>query len=333
MNIAWLFPGQGSHFVGMSKDVFDASDSARRVWQEADDVLGQPLSKLTFEGPLDELTLTANAQPAIVTASIALLAAVRERLPELPAPVVAAGHSLGEYSALVAAGAIAFGDAVKIARARGAAMQAATPPGVGSMAALIGLDPDTVEELCAAASEGEVVRPANLNAPGQIVIAGHAGAVSRVCALAAEKKAKAMPLNVSAPFHCPLMRPAADTVEKELSAITIKPPAFPIVANVDARANRDPAAVKTLLVRQVDGAVRWAESILAIHDMEVRCALEIGPGKVLAGLTRRTAKDIRVLSVGDLESIDKIASFLELPPSTGSSYPPPTGGTIPPPTA
>jgi [acyl-carrier-protein] S-malonyltransferase len=333
MAVAWLFPGQGTQVVGMSKDLAASSEAARRVWEETDEVLGERLSRLAFEGPLEELTLTANAQPAIVAASIAALAALRERLPQLPAPDVAAGHSLGEYSALVAAGALRLRDAVKLTRARGKAMQAAVPPGVGAMAAIMGLDAEAIEEICEAAAEGQVVCAANFNATGQIVIAGHAEAVKRACELAAGKKGKAVPLNVSAPFHSPLMAPAAKVVEAELRNVEVRAPSFPIVANVDARANADGAAVKILLTRQVDGAVRWTESVITMQEMGVTHALEIGPGKVLAGLTRRTAKQIRVLSVGDVASLDGVPAFLDLPVSTGSSYPPPTGGTMPPPPA
>ncbi|HEX7664623.1 MAG TPA: ACP S-malonyltransferase, partial [Polyangiaceae bacterium] len=228
MSIAWLFPGQGSQAVGMGKEIFEASAAARAVFEEADSALGEKLSKLVFEGPIEELTLTANAQPAIVTTSIALLAALREKLPEIEAPAFAAGHSLGEYSALVSAGALSLSDAVRLVRARGRAMQEAVPAGVGAMAAIMGMEPDPVREVCKEASiDGEVVSPANFNAPGQIVIAGHKGAVARASELVGARKGKAIALNVSAPFHCALMAPAARVVEDKLASVTVNVPKFP----------------------------------------------------------------------------------------------------------
>jgi [acyl-carrier-protein] S-malonyltransferase len=310
MTIAWLFPGQGSQSVGMAKDVVAASAAAREVFARADEALGEKLSTLILEGPEDQLTLTANAQPAIVTVSCALLAAIRERVPSLALPAFGAGHSLGEYSALVASGALSLEDAVRIVRARGRAMQEAVPAGTGAMAAVMGIDPGKLEELCRAAAEGEIVSPANFNAPGQIVVAGHAAAVARVGALVEQEKGKAIPLKVSAPFHCALMAPAARVVGDRLDTVTVRAPAFPIVANVDARPNHDAARVKELLVRQVDGPVRWEESVRFIAGAGVDRAIEIGPGKVLAGLVKRTAKEIRVLSVGDSASLDQVAAFL-----------------------
>lgn len=311
MTVAWLFPGQGSQAVGMGKDAYEASAAARRVFEEADEALGEKLSKLVFEGPIEELTLTANAQPAIVTVSVALLAALREKIPALQNPAFAAGHSLGEYSALVAAGALTLADAVRLVRARGRAMQEAVPPGVGAMAAVMGLEPDPVREICKEASIGnEAVSPANFNAPGQIVIAGHKAAVARANELVSARKGKAIPLNVSAPFHCALMAPAARVVEDRLASVTVSPLAFPIVANVDAEPNQDPSQVKDRLVRQVDGAVRWEESIRYMVEHGVTKALEIGPGKVLAGLGKRIAKDLKILSVNDPGSLDQAAAFL-----------------------
>ncbi len=310
MQIAWLFPGQGSQAVGMAKDVLAASAGAREVFARVDGALGETLSRVILEGPEDKLTLTANAQPALVATSAALLAAIRERMPALPAPAFAAGHSLGEYSALVAAGAIALEDAVRLVRARGRAMQDAVPPGVGAMAAVMGVDADALEAICKEAARGEVVSPANFNAPGQIVIAGHAGAVARASELAAARKGKAIPLKVSAPFHCALMAPAARVLERELAAITVHAPPFPIVANFDARPNADPGRVKELLVRQVDGAVRWEQAVRWMHEQGVTHALEIGPGKVLAGLCKRIAKELKVLSVGDLGSLEQVPAFL-----------------------
>ena len=310
MSTAWLFPGQGSQTVGMAKDVIAASPAAREIFARADEALGEPLSRLILEGPEDVLTLTANAQPAIVATSCALLAAIRERVPSLPLPAFGAGHSLGEYSALVAAGALTLEDAVRLVRARGLAMQDAVPPGTGAMAAVMGIEAAKLAELCKAAAQGEVVSPANFNAPGQIVVAGHAAAVARVGVLVEAEKGKAIPLKVSAPFHCALMAPAATVVDDKLGKVTISPLAFPIVANVDAKPNSDATRVKALLVGQVDGPVRWEESVRAMTAAGVERALEIGPGKVLAGLVRRTAKEIRVLSVGDAAALDQVAAFL-----------------------
>ena len=309
MRTAWLFPGQGSQTVGMAKGVLDASAAARDVFSRVDDALGERLSRLILEGPEADLTLTVNAQPALVATSMAILAAIRERVPSLPPPLFAAGHSLGEYSALVAADAITLEDAVRLVRARGRAMQDAVPPGLGAMAAVMSVDPDTLLSMCRDYAEGEVVSPANYNAPGQIVIAGHATAVARVSAHVADAKGKAIPLKVSAPFHCALMAPAAKAVEVELGRITLKKPSFPIVANFDAQPNQDETRIQDLLVRQVDGAVRWEQAIRLIHENGVTHALEIGPGKVLAGLCKRIAKELRVLSVNDVATIDEIAAF------------------------
>ena len=294
----------------MAKDVLAVSPAAREVFARADEALGESRSRLGPAGPEDELTLTANAQPAIVATSCAFLAAIRERVPSLGLPAFGAGHSLGEYSALVAAGALSLEDAVRTVRARGLAMQAAVPAGTGAMAAVMGVEPALLAELCAAGAQGDVVSPANFNAPGQIVVAGHAAAVGRLNELVAAKGGKAIPLKVSAPFHCALMAPAARALEARLGAVTVRPLAFPIVANVDATPNADAGRVKELLVRQVDGAVRWEESVRFMASSGVTRALEIGPGKVLAGLAKRIAKEIRVLSVGDAAALDQVASFL-----------------------
>jgi len=311
MSIAWLFPGQGSQSVGMGRDVLEASSGARAVFERVDAALGEKLSKLVLEGPEDQLTLTANAQPAIVATSCAVLAAIRERVPTLAPPAFAAGHSLGEYSALVAAEALTLEDAVRLVRARGRAMQEAVPAGTGAMSAVMGVEPENLEALCRqAATNDEVVSPANFNAPGQIVVAGHAAAVARLGELAAAQKGRVIPLKVSAPFHCALMAPAARVVQSELERARVQPPKFPIVANFDAQPNSDAARVKELLVRQVDGPVRWEASVRLMAERGVTHALEIGPGKVLAGLVKRIAKDIKVLSVGDAASLDSVAAFL-----------------------
>ena len=314
MKVAWLFPGQGSQAVGMARDILDASPAARAVFARADAALGLPISRLILEGPEADLTLTANAQPALVTTSTAILAALQERVPEVALPSFGAGHSLGEYSALVAAGALTLEDAVRVVRARGLAMQAAVPAGVGSMAAIMGVDPEQLEAICreATSSDGgaEVVSPANFNAPGQIVIAGHAAAVARACELASAAKGKAIPLKVSAPFHCALMAPAARVVEAELGRVNVNVPRFPIVANFDAQPNADPARVKDLLVRQVDGAVRWEQAVRVMVEAGVTHALEIGPGKVIAGLCKRITKELTVLSVGDAAAVEQVRAFL-----------------------
>jgi [acyl-carrier-protein] S-malonyltransferase len=321
MTIAWLFPGQGSQAVGMARDVLEASAAARAVFERADAALAglptapKPLSRLILEGPEEDLTLTANAQPALVATSCALLAALRERIADMPAPAFAAGHSLGEYSALVAAEALALDDALRLVHLRGRAMQDAVPPGVGAMSAVMGIAPDRLASLCDQAAQGEVVAPANFNAPGQIVVAGHAGAVARLGVLAsAEKGARVIALKVSAPFHCALMAPAARVVAGALERVTIAAPRVPVVANVDAAPNSDPDRVSELLVRQIDQPVRWEETIRLLASRGVTHALEIGPGKVLAGLGKRIAKELKkelkVMSVGDAASLDAVAPFL-----------------------
>lgn len=308
--IAWLFPGQGTQDVGMGRALHEKSPSARAVFERADGALGYSISKLCFDGPLEELTLTENAQPAIVTASIAALAALREALPDLDPPRLALGHSLGEYSALVAAGALTLEDAVRLVHLRGKAMQAAVPPGAGAMAAIMGGDPEVVAALCVEAAAGDVLSPANFNAPGQIVISGAAAAVGRAVELAQSKKLKAIPLKVSAPFHCALMAPAARAVEAALAAIPLGPLSFPVVANVDAQPNADVSRVPELLVRQIDAPVRWDASVVCVAEAGVTRALEIGPGKVLAGLVKRIDKRIGVFGCFDPERFGEVREFL-----------------------
>lgn len=295
--------------MGMGKELYESSAAARDVFDRADRALGDSISRICFEGPEATLMLTANTQPAIVTTSLAVLAALRERLPSLPPPAFAAGHSLGEYSALVAAGALRLEDAVPLVRLRGRAMQESVPPGEGAMAAIMGLSPDEVRKLCADAAEGEVVSPANFNAPGQIVIAGATAAVTRACKLAGTRGGKAIPLKVSAPFHCALMAPAARALAEGLASVTVGPLAFPVISNVDASPNSDAGMVKDLLVRQVDSPVRWEESARAMAENGVTHVLEIGPGKVLAGLMKRIAKEVTVLSVGDSAGIEAAAKL------------------------
>jgi len=299
---AFLFPGQGSQQVGMGKALYEQSPAAKAVFDEADEALGMSISTMCFEGPADDLTLTANTQPAILTTSIAALAALRERTDFAPAFYM--GHSLGEFSALVAAGALKFADAVKLVRLRGQAMQEAVPAGVGAMAAVIGMDGETLEALCQEASQGEVVSPANENGGGQIVVAGHADAVKRLVGLAKEKKARAIPLKVSAPFHCALMQPAADRLAEALSTIEVGAFTAPVITNVEAAPNEDPTRVADLLVRQVTHRVKWEASVQKAAHLGVDSALEVGHGKVLAGLVRRIDRSVGVRGVGSPDDID-----------------------------
>ena len=311
MKFAWLFPGQGTQHVSMGKALFDASDAARKVFERADSALGWKLSTLMFDGPEAELTLTKNTQPAVVTASIAALAALREAKPDLASPDYVAGHSLGEYSALVAAEALSLEDAVRLVHRRGEAMQDAVPEGQGAMAALMGADRQAVEELCLEAANGAVVSAANFNAPGQIVIAGNTDAVDRARALASERKMKAIPLRVSAPFHCALMAPAAEVVRQALSDVTVKDPAVPVVSNVTGKPATTASEVTALLVRQIDGPVLWQQSVSFMADEGVTQALEIGPGKVLAGLVKRSDKRLAVQGVSDPTSVAKALELLQ----------------------
>lgn len=311
MKVGWVFPGQGAQAVGMGKALFEASPAARDVYERADEALGEALSTLCFEGPLDQLTLTANTQPAIVTTSLAVLAALRERVPDLKAPECAAGHSLGEYAALASASAIALEDAVRICRARGLAMQRAVPPGEGAMAAVMGIADDELESICVEAQALGVVSPANFNAPGQTVIAGDAAAVERASALVKERGGKVIPLNVSAPFHCAKMAPACRAVAEALGKSELRAPSFDVLANIDATPKSDPVAIADALVRQVDSPVQWVRTIEAMRSRGVTHLLELGPGKVLAGLVKRIDKSLRVLSVSAPSGLDEVAAFLE----------------------
>ena len=294
----------------MGKALAASSAAARDVFDRADAALGSPLSKLCFEGPLEELTLTENTQPALLTVSTALVAALGERYPDLAGPAFAAGHSLGEYSALVAAGALDLESAVRICRLRGQAMQDAVPPGLGAMAAIMGMDAEGVARLCADAAQGDVLSPANFNSPGQIVVAGHARAVERAREIVGARGGKLTPLKVSAPFHCALMRPAAERLAPALAETKIGALAFPVVANVDAEPNADPARVPELLTRQVDAPVQWVKIIERLANEGVTKALEIGPGKVLAGLVKRIDRRVAVLNVSDAEGVERVAAFL-----------------------
>ncbi|MGE5275705.1 MAG: ACP S-malonyltransferase [Acidobacteriota bacterium] len=291
-----LFPGQGSQFVGMGRQLHDASAAARAVFEEADAALGFSLSRLCFEGPEEELKATANTQPAVLTHSVAAWRDLEKRFPErLEGAAIAAGHSLGEYSANVAAGALSFPDAVRLVRRRGEFMQEAVPAGVGAMAAILGLPPEAVESACREAAQGEVVAPANFNSPEQTVIAGHAEAVARACALLTERGAKrAVPLPVSAPFHCALMAPARERMEPLLEAATFSDARLPVVTNVDAAPVSSGPALRDGLVRQIDSPVRWVDSVRRLAAEGADRGLEIGPGNVLAGLVRRIEKGLKV---------------------------------------
>jgi [acyl-carrier-protein] S-malonyltransferase len=298
MKTALLFPGQGSQRVGMGRDLAIQFETAKRTYEEADDALGFAISKLCWDGPEDELTLTQNTQPAILTTSIAVFRVLKER--GLTFDVVA-GHSLGEWSALVAAGALPLREAVKLTHLRGQFMQEAVPVGVGAMAAIMGLSLDKVREVCAKASApGEAVEPANLNGGGQIVISGHTSAVDRAIPEAKAVGAKiAKKLSVSAPFHCSLMQPAQQRLSVAIADTAISTPSVPVVANVTAEPTTDPAQIKDLLIRQVTAPVRWEESIQAIAKLGVTKAYELGSGAVLKGLVKRIAETINVTTIGE----------------------------------
>jgi [acyl-carrier-protein] S-malonyltransferase len=303
MKLALLFPGQGSQKIGMGKQLAEDFPAARSVFEQADSALGMSLSQLCFEGPEDDLRLTANTQPAILTTSIAALRALQSEC--AIAPELAAGHSLGEYSALVATGALEFADAVVAVRERGRLMQEACPPGQGAMAALIGLDMAVVSEVCASAcADGEIVVPANLNAPGQIVVAGHSGAVRRAVGLAKERGGRmSVELNVSAPFHSPLMKPAQERMAAVLAGIRVKPLTFGVIANVTAQVNQDSTRVVPLLLEQITAPVRWEESMRTLAAGGVDTAVELGAGRVLAGLMRRISREIVVHPMEDPTSL------------------------------
>jgi [acyl-carrier-protein] S-malonyltransferase len=301
--LALLFPGQGSQVVGMGKALAERYPVAREVFQAADDALGFALSKLCWDGPQDELTLTANTQPAILTTSYAAFRVLEKERGVKPGAAV--GHSLGEYSALAASGALGFADAVRTVRLRGQAMQEAVPPGQGSMAALLGLERGAVDALCAEVAQGEVVSAANLNGGGQVVVAGTKAAVERVIAAAKGKGAKrAVPLQVSAPFHCALMQPAADRLAAALAGVSLHPMTFPVVSNVDAQPNQDSGRVTSLLVQQVTSPVRFEECVQALAKLGVTRAVELGAGNVLAGLVKRIAPTITVQGVADPAGVE-----------------------------
>ena len=306
MKLVFLFPGQGAQRIGMGAELAQNFAVAKDTLAEVDNALDFPLSKLCFEGPEDDLRLTTNTQPAMVTVAIAALRVFEAEFGI--APVVAAGHSLGEYSALTAAGALSLSDTVRAVRERGRLMQEACPPGQGAMAALIGLESDAVSDICATVSQGgQIAVPANLNAPGQIVIAGHAEAVRRAIEIAKERGATmSVELKVSAPFHCPLMKPAQDGMTPILRGLAISPLEFPVIANVTATPNGDPGKVADLLIAQITAPVRWTESMEQLGKLGVTDAIEFGCGKVLMGLMRRINKNIRVRPLEDMASLKAI---------------------------
>jgi [acyl-carrier-protein] S-malonyltransferase len=323
--IAFLFPGQGSQSVGMGRDLYDNFPSARAVFEEADEALGFPLSQLLFEGPEDQLKLTEHTQPAILTVSVAAARVLAEKG---ITPTLTAGHSLGEYSAHVAAGTFSFADAVRTVRSRGRYMQQAVPPGEGAMAAILGLSAELINDICAQVSDdltplpnapgsGEfshssaVVSPANLNSPDQTVISGSANAVERTADLCKQAGAKrTVMLQVSAPFHCALMQPAQDALATVLEAIPFDDPAFPVVCNVDARLLTRSSESRDALIRQVTGAVRWVECIQLLIAQGATHFLEVGPGKVLSGLMRQIDRNQKTLNVEDSASLEKTLTAL-----------------------
>jgi [acyl-carrier-protein] S-malonyltransferase len=313
MSRAFVFPGQGSQAVGMGKKLADAFPAAREVFEEIDDALNQKLSKLMFEGPEDTLTLTENAQPALMAVSLAAMAVLKSEggieLPKVAEFV--AGHSLGEYSALAAAGTFSIADTARLLKTRGQAMQQAVPVGEGAMAALLGLDLEQAREVVDLAAEGDVLATANDNAPGQVVISGKREAVERAVEVAKEKGAKrAMLLQVSAPFHCPMMAPAADVMADALAAVAIEAPVVPLIANVTAAPVEDPADIRRLLVEQVTGMVRWRESCVTLREKGVDMLIEVGSGKVLSGLAKRIDRDLGAANIGTPADIEAFLGTL-----------------------
>ena len=304
MSRAFVFPGQGAQTIGMGRALADAYPAARAVFDEVDDALGEKLSALIWEGQPEELTLTANAQPALMATSLAALRALEAEGVGVGSAAFVAGHSLGEYSALCAAGSLTLSDTARLLRLRGLAMQSAVPVGVGAMAALLGLDFETATAVAQEASQGEVCQAANDNDPAQVVVSGHKGAVERALEIAKGKGAKrAILLPVSAPFHCALMQPAADAMAAALADVTIAAPSVPLVANVRAEAVSDPELIRALLVEQVTGSVRWRESVAWMVAQGVTEFWEIGAGKALSGMIRRVAKDTECKAIGTPEDV------------------------------
>ena len=311
--IALLFPGQGSQAVGMGKELAEKYPSARQTFEEADEALGYKLSKLCFEGPETELRLTEITQPAILTVSIAALRVLETHIPK---PCYVAGHSLGEYSAHVASGTFSFADAVRTVRNRGKYMQEAVPVGVGTMAAILGMEIAKVAAICEEAAQGEVCAPANINSPEQIVISGNTAAVERAVKLAFERGAKkAVLLPVSAPFHCSLMKPAQDRLEADLNALKMQKPVYPVACNVDAELVTDDLRSRDSLVRQVTGAVKWEQCVRLLVGHGVDTFIEVGPGKVLWGLMRQIDRSKTSLYVSDEATLEKTLKSLDKTPA------------------
>jgi len=308
LRTAFIFPGQGSQAPGMGKDLAENFPVARQVFEEADDALGFAISRLCFEGPAEELQLTENTQPAILTVSVAAFRAMRDA--GVGAPAFVAGHSLGEYSALVAAGALSLADAVRTVRSRGRYMQEAVPVGTGAMAAVLGAELSEIQRICEEASQGQICSVANLNSPNQAVIAGSSEAVDRAVELLNGVAKKVIKLKVSAPFHCALMKPAQERLEADLERLEFREPAMPVVTNVDARATTAPDELRDALVRQVSAPVRWVDSMQLLIELGAGPFVEAGPGKVLSGLMRQINRDVKMLNVEDAASLEATKAAL-----------------------
>jgi len=309
MSRAFVFPGQGAQTIGMGKALAETYPAAKAVFDEVDAALGENLSGLIWEGDIADLTLTANAQPALMATSLAALRAMQAEGVAVSDAAYVAGHSLGEYSALAAAGALDIGDAARLLRIRGRAMQEAVPVGVGAMAALLGLDFATVSEVAAEAAQGEICQAANDNDPAQVVVSGHKGAVERAVEIAKARGAKrALMLPVSAPFHCALMQPAAEAMHAALAEVSLRAPTVPLVANVRAEAVSDPDTIRALLVEQVTGSVRWRESVAWMAGQGVTEFWEIGAGKALSGMIKRIARDSATRNFGAPEDVASLTA-------------------------
>lgn len=312
MTLAFVFPGQGAQTIGMGKALAEAYPTAKAVFDEVDEALGEKLSSLIWEGDIETLTLTQNAQPALMATSMAAMRALEAEGVQVTRAAFVAGHSLGEYSALAATGALSVADTARLLRTRGLAMQSAVPVGEGAMAAILGLGLDAVREVVEEAAQGEVCQAANDNDPTQVVVSGAKAAVERAAEIAKEKGAKrAVMLPVSAPFHCALMQPAADVMAEALAGVEIKAPAVPLVANVRAEAVTDPDLIRQLLIEQVTGSVRWRESILYMVDQGVTAAWEIGAGKALSGIIRKIDRSVACTAVGTPEDVQKALQTAE----------------------